>query len=80
MSWHEVSTFNPATLNNSLMSEFSLAYAELYLTIAKVFRQFELELFETSINDIKMAHDFFSPVPRLDSKGVRVRVVEEVKE
>ncbi|KAE9368851.1 cytochrome P450 [Stipitochalara longipes BDJ] len=58
----------------------NLAYAELYLTIARVFRQYELELFETSVEDVKMAHDFFTPVPRLDSKGVRIRVVGEVEE
>ena len=57
-----------------------MAYAELYLTIARVFRRFELELFETTIEDIKMKHDFFAPVPRLDSKGVRIRVVGEVEE
>jgi hypothetical protein len=45
-----------------------------------LFRKYELELFETSIEDIKMAHDFFAPVPRLDSKGVRIRVGGEVKE
>jgi len=63
-----------------LTGESSLAYAELHLTIARLFRKYELELFETSIEDIKMAHDFFAPVPRLDSKGVRIRVVGEVKE
>jgi hypothetical protein len=45
-----------------------------------VFRKYELELFETTIEDIKMAHDFFAPVPRLDSKGVRISIVGEVKE
>jgi len=39
-----------------------------------------MELYETTVSDIDMAHDFFSPVPRLDSKGVRVRVLGEVKE
>ncbi|KAN0093577.1 cytochrome P450 [Hyaloscypha variabilis] len=58
----------------------NLAYAELYLTIARVSRKYELEFFETTIEDIEMAHDFFAPVPRLDSKGVRIRVVGEVKE
>jgi dihydroneopterin aldolase len=67
---------NSLRSNRKLTTETSLAYAELYLTIAGIFRQYELELFETSVEDIKMAHDFFSPFPRLDSKGVRVRVKE----
>jgi hypothetical protein len=71
---------NSSRSNGKLTKETSLAYAELYLTVAGIFRQYELELFETSVEDIKMAHDFFSPVPRLDSKGVRVRVIGEVKE
>ena len=33
-----------------------------------------LELFETDGSDVEIAHDFFNPVPRLDSKGVRVMV------
>ena len=57
-----------------------MAHAELYPTIARMFRKYELELFETTIEDIKMAHDFFAPVPRLDSKGVRISIVGEVKE
>jgi cytochrome P450 len=58
----------------------NLANAELFLTTARLFRRFEMELYETTVSDIDMAHDFFSPVPRLDSKGVRVRVLGEVKE
>lgn len=49
----------------------SLAYAELYLTAATIFRRFEMELFETTTADVQMAHDFFVAAPRLDSKGVR---------
>jgi hypothetical protein len=39
-----------------------------------------MELFETTFDDIVMVHDFFVPVPRLDSKGVRIRVMGEVKD
>lgn len=54
----------------------SLAYCELYLTIAAVFApdRFEFELFETDESDIDIAHDFFVPFARMDSKGVRVRI------
>ncbi|EXJ89675.1 hypothetical protein A1O3_02742 [Capronia epimyces CBS 606.96] len=52
----------------------NLAHAELYLTLAAVFRTFTFELYETDISDVALAHDFFLPSPKLDSKGVRVKV------
>jgi cytochrome P450 len=52
----------------------NLAYAELYLTLAAVFRRFDLELFETTKADVEIVHDFLAGTPRLDSKGVRVLV------
>jgi cytochrome P450 len=52
----------------------NLAYAEIYLTLAAVLRRFDLELFETTREDVDMVHDFFIPMARLDSKGVRVLV------
>jgi len=52
----------------------NLAYAEIYLTLAALFRRFELELFETTREDVDPVHDFFNPSARLDSKGVRVLV------
>ncbi|KAI7369975.1 hypothetical protein KC336_g20954, partial [Hortaea werneckii] len=53
----------------------NLAYMELYIVLAQVFRRLVLELHETDESDVELAHDFFLPSPRLDSKGVRVRVV-----
>jgi len=52
----------------------SLAYAELYLGLAAVFRRFTLELYETDISDVACTHDLFMPSPKFDSKGVRVKV------
>lgn len=49
---------------------------ELYIVFAQVVRRLSLELYETGTSDVEFAHDFFLPSPRLDSKGVRVRVVE----
>ena len=34
----------------------------------------ELELFETDESDVTPMHDFMLPLPRLGSKGVRVRI------
>ena len=53
----------------------NLAYAELYLAFANVFRRFEMELFETvRERDIELRHDLFVPYPSLQSPGVRVLV------
>ena len=52
----------------------SLAYAELYLTLANLIRRFDFELFETTIEDVEPVCDAFMPMPKIDSKGVRVFV------
>ncbi|KAF2274052.1 cytochrome P450 [Westerdykella ornata] len=52
----------------------NLAWVELYLTLGMMFRRYKFELFEADESDVRVAHDFFIPVPRLDSKGVRVFV------
>ena len=53
----------------------SLAYAELYLALATVFRRFTFELYDTDFSDIELAHDFFLPSPKLDSNGLRVKTM-----
>ncbi|KAL8882709.1 MAG: hypothetical protein Q9198_000342 [Flavoplaca austrocitrina] len=54
----------------------NLAYAELYLVLAAVWApgRFQWELFETDISDVETVHDFLNVSPRLDSKGIRVKV------
>ncbi|EXJ95644.1 hypothetical protein A1O1_00766 [Capronia coronata CBS 617.96] len=54
----------------------NLAHAELYMTLAAVFRNFAFELYETDVSDVALAHDFFLPSPKLDSHGVRVKVLK----
>jgi cytochrome P450 len=51
-----------------------LAHAELYLTLAVLFRRFRFELFETTAVDVDAMHDSLLPLPWEGSKGVRVRV------
>ena len=51
-----------------------LAWAEMYLTIAALHRRFDLELFETDIEDVAAARDKFSCFAKADSRGVRVKV------
>ena len=52
----------------------NLAYAEIYMTLAAVFRRFEFELYDTKPEDAEPGHDFFNPYPKRPSQGVRVTV------
>lgn len=54
---------------------YSLAYAELYLTIGTIIRRFDMELFETDLIDVVVKRDHFVPSPDASSRGVRVRVL-----
>jgi hypothetical protein len=57
---------------------FSLAYAEMLFAVAVIVRNFEVELFETTWEDVEIVHDFFVSLPRLDSKGVKVKIKAEL--
>ncbi|KAF2743348.1 cytochrome P450 [Sporormia fimetaria CBS 119925] len=52
----------------------NLAWAELYLTLGTMFRRYRFDIFEGGEEDVRMKHDYFIPVTKLDSKGVRVFV------
>ncbi|KAF1814797.1 cytochrome P450 [Eremomyces bilateralis CBS 781.70] len=54
----------------------NLAYCELYLGLtALVLRVLpHLEIFETTVDDVKYHHDLFVPMAHPDSKGVRVTI------
>ncbi|KAK4210604.1 cytochrome P450 monooxygenase sdnE [Rhypophila decipiens] len=56
----------------------NLAYVEMHLTLAMLFRRFNLELYETDLSDVEIAHDFMVPQPKLSTKGVRVKVTGSV--
>jgi hypothetical protein len=48
---------------------------EVTIGLATFFRRFRSQLYETDISDIELKHDFGAPSPKLDSKGVRVKIV-----
>lgn len=64
----------------------NLAYAEIYLGMATIFRKFGsvdvrgkddvgiLELFETGVRDVEIVGDGITPLVVADSKGVRIKV------
>ncbi|KAL6716918.1 hypothetical protein ACLMJK_004830 [Lecanora helva] len=82
---------NPRTPNGSPLDRYLIAYgkgsrsclginlaqAMLHMGLAKTFRRFSFELHETDVSDVAMAHDLFMPLPKMDSKGVRVKVVTD---
>jgi cytochrome P450 len=51
-----------------------LAQAELYMGLAAIFRRFTFELYQTDVSDTLLAHDYFVPTVKLDSKGIMVKV------
>ncbi|KAK4064679.1 hypothetical protein Trihar35433_8196 [Trichoderma harzianum] len=54
----------------------SLAMAEMSLILAVLYRSNgpKLELYETDESDVKQAHDFLIPLPKLSTKGVRALI------
>lgn len=59
--------------------QLSLAYMELFIGLAHIFRKFRFQLYETDKSDVVAIHDFFLPSPKMDSKGVRVKVIDVEK-
>ena len=54
----------------------SLAHAELYLTLATLFRRYDMQLFKTRREDVEPARDFFVPAPEPGGNGLRIMVHE----
>ncbi|KAI9675999.1 MAG: hypothetical protein M1817_000742 [Caeruleum heppii] len=54
-----------------------LAYAELYIGLASLFRRYNMELYGTDRQDIDCSRDRFVPRPKLGSLGVRALVRAE---
>ncbi|KAL5337385.1 cytochrome P450 [Aspergillus crustosus] len=51
-----------------------LARSEILLVISALLRRMKFELFETTIEDVRVVHDIFIPFVKMDSKGVRLLV------
>lgn len=52
----------------------NLAYMELYIALATMFRRHNFQLFETDSADVEFALEMLAPMPRWESRGVRVTV------
>lgn len=51
-----------------------LAMLEMMMVTANLLHRFNLELFDTTYDDVRMHHDFFSPFHADDSKGLQVTI------
>jgi hypothetical protein len=54
----------------------SIAWMQMYFAISQVYQPGgpDIELFESNESDIRLAHGYVFPQPRLDSEGVKVVV------
>jgi hypothetical protein len=52
-----------------------MAYLEITVGLATFIRKFRCELYETDASDVVLMHDFLVPSPKLDTKGVRIKIV-----
>ena len=55
----------------------NLADTEMYMAIAAI-ACYEMELFETDEDDVKFQYDFHVAHPKLNTKGVRVKVASRL--
>ncbi|KAL4778870.1 cytochrome P450 [Aspergillus varians] len=51
-----------------------LARSEILLVISNLLRRMSFELFETTVEDVRVVHDIFIPFVKMDSKGVRLLI------
>ncbi|KAJ5691755.1 hypothetical protein N7462_001178 [Penicillium macrosclerotiorum] len=52
----------------------NLAYAEMYIAMANIYRNFEFELFQTDRTDVDCFKEMFVPRPKPGTLGVRAKV------
>lgn len=55
----------------------NLAYCELFLTLAAVFRRFDLKLVGTTFDDVIMARDLALAAPKPGAKPIQIKVKEK---
>lgn len=51
-----------------------VAYCEIYITLATLFRRFDFELYQTDRRSVDFHHDMLTPQPAYDQEGVKVLV------
>lgn len=66
---HYLTTFSKGT---RICLGKDLAWAELYIGLAKLMRKVDMELFETGPEEVEMVREYAVALPKKGSKGVRV--------
>ncbi len=74
LCWYQVSTAFRLGSPIVLIRITSLFYAELFLTVACVFRRLDMELFETTDEDVACDREFLAAMPKASSQGVRFNI------
>jgi hypothetical protein len=59
---------------------YSLAYAELYLTISSFALGFDMELYETTIENIRVVRDHGLPYPEKGHWNVKAKVTRVIED
>lgn len=62
-----------------LLAYTSIAQAEIYLALAHVHHRFDLELFETTRENIEPVIDWILPFPKSGKMTLKVKVKERKK-
>lgn len=57
-----------------------MAYAELYITLASLVRRFDMELFETTAENIRIVREFALGFPKKGDFSVRAKFIKVVTE
>ena len=84
MSGNQVSRQSPfapwQTVAKKLTNACSLAYAEMYMSIAAMTLRLgdRLKLYNTTLDDVEIHHDSIVPAPKMGSRGVRV-IIDKAK-
>jgi cytochrome P450 len=52
----------------------NLAWAEMYLMLSTMFRRYEMELYETDVDSVKIYAEYFLPAVKPGKEGIKVLV------
>lgn len=74
------SSTTPANLLVDSFFRYSLAYAELYITIANFVRRFDMDLYDTTIENIRPVREYGLGHPKDGTFSVRAKVTKVVQE
>ncbi|GIJ90379.1 hypothetical protein Asppvi_009333 [Aspergillus pseudoviridinutans] len=73
-------TFNPDRWVMASERGESLAYAEIYKTIVVIAHRFDMELYDTTAEDVRFARDLVAPRAKKGRWKVKVKVIDIVEE